>query len=123
MAQCCPTCSQPMPETDLPILDMTGHPGMAVYFRGHKVNLWWQKIIIMHELIKAFPGVAKHDTIASALWGAEPTLSGNKQIHVLTSKLRQEVAHMGLKIVPHRAKGYSLRIVPDARKEPQIRAA
>jgi DNA-binding response OmpR family regulator len=108
MGENCPTCNQPLPQIDRPIVDLQNN---LVLFRGSRLKVSGQRAVILYELAKAAPALVRYSRIEDALWGAMDGPENPLQsISVPLCKLRKAIAPLGLEIRSHRRLGLSLHI-------------
>ena len=105
MSGCCPTCGQPLAETDVKV-DLTRN---IVVYRKQSVQLWPMVAEILFVLARHYPEVARHEHLRYAIWGgAEGERNEPGVIVTLVSRLRRLIAPLGLAIGVSKNVGYYL---------------
>ena len=106
---CCPTCGQALPETDLRV-DLTHN---VLLYRGQAIELTPMEAEVTYVLARHAPEVVPHPHLRARVYGAgEGVKDEQRTISVMIRRIRARIACVELSIKSIRGIGWALVFEP-----------
>lgn len=106
MSSDCPLCGHEIP-VDCPVrIDLDSR---AIVYKGKFTILTGRQMDMLSVLIDAYPRVVTKGHILERMYLLSQDEAEEKIIDVFVCKIRKELNEVGIKIITHWGKGYSIR--------------